>query len=51
MPTPPESTHIMLEFKPSWVVVEAGPRDRRHDRYPEESIADWHARLGLQEES
>ena len=47
LPEPPESTHIMLEFKAPWVAVEAGPRDRRHDRYPEESIAGWHERLGL----
>jgi hypothetical protein len=47
LPTPPEHTHLMLEFKAPWVEVEAGPRDRRHDRYPEESIAEWHARLGL----
>jgi hypothetical protein len=47
LPTPPERTHIMLEFKAPWVEVEAGPRDRRFDRYPEESIAEWHERLGL----
>ena len=40
---------MMLEFKAPWVAVEAGPKDRRHDRYPEESIAEWHARLGLAE--
>ena len=47
LPAPPELTHIMLEFKPPWVAVEAGPKDRRHDRTPEESIAGWHERLGL----
>ncbi|HYZ34771.1 MAG TPA: GFA family protein [Crenalkalicoccus sp.] len=47
LPQPPEHTHIMLEFKAPWVVVEAGPRDRLHQRYPEESIAEWHERLGL----
>ncbi len=50
LPAAPESTHIMLAFKAPWVAVEAGPRDRRHDRYPEESIAEWHARLGLADE-
>ena len=47
LPVPPESTHIMLEFKAPWVEVAAGTRDRRYDRYPEESIAEWHERLGL----
>jgi hypothetical protein len=47
LPEPPESTHIMLDFKAPWVAVAAGPGDRQHRRYPEESIADWHDRLGL----
>jgi hypothetical protein len=51
LPQAPESTHLMLAFKAPWVVVEAGPKDRRHDLYPEESIAEWHSRLGLAEET
>lgn len=47
LPVPPELTHIMLEFKAPWVVVEAGPHDKQFDHYPEESIAEWHERLGL----
>jgi hypothetical protein len=47
LPTAPERTHIMLAFRAPWVEVEAGPRDRRHEGYPEESIAAWHDRLGL----
>jgi hypothetical protein len=47
LPAPPESTHIMLDFKPDWVTVASGPRDRRHGGYPAESIAEWHARLDL----
>ncbi|MBK1660306.1 GFA family protein [Paracraurococcus ruber] len=47
LPAAPDSTHIMLEFKAPWVAVEAGPRDLRFDGYPEESIADWHARHRL----
>ena len=49
LPAAPETTHIMLAFRAPWVAVEAGPRDRRHDRYPEESIAEWHERHGLAE--
>ena len=47
LPTPPERTHLMLDSKPSWVEVHRGPRDRSYPGYPEESIADWHDRLGL----
>jgi hypothetical protein len=32
----------------SWVTVAAGPRDRHFADYPEESIAEWHQRLGLE---
>lgn len=47
LPTAPERTHLMLAAKPAWVPLEAGPGDRCFDGYPEESIADWHRRLGL----
>jgi hypothetical protein len=47
LPVPPARTHLMLEFKAPWVEVHQGKRDKRYDRYPEESIAEWHERLGL----
>ena len=47
LPTPPEHTHLMLAFKAPWVEVDAGSKDKQFDVYPEESIAEWHARLGL----
>jgi hypothetical protein len=47
LPVAPETTHLMLEFKPDWVVVEKRPGDKSFDRYPEESIAEWHDRQGL----
>lgn len=49
LPQAPEHTHLMLGSKPSWVPVHAGPKDRRFDAYPDESIAAWHERLGLQD--
>jgi hypothetical protein len=49
LPVAPETTHLMLDFKPDWVQVEKGAKDQVFDRYPEESIADWHKRLGLSE--
>jgi len=47
LPTPPERTHLMVDFKPGWVAFDPAPQDRVHGRYPDESIADWHDRLGL----
>ena len=49
LPVPPERTHLMLASKPDWVDVHAGPGDKRFDGYPEESLAAWHQRLGLEE--
>jgi hypothetical protein len=48
LPAPPERVHLMLGSKAPWVPVEAGPEDKRFDGYPDESIADWHRRLGLE---
>ncbi len=47
LPTPPEHTHILLDFAASWVEIPKLPNDRYFDRYPDESIADWHERLEL----
>ena len=40
LPMPPESVHIMLDYKATWAPVEAGPSDKEFAEYPEESIAD-----------
>lgn len=48
LPVPPEHTHMMLEFKASWVEPDIRPRDKRFGRYPEESIADWYVRTGTE---
>ena len=50
LPSPPERTHLMVEFKAPWVELRADPQDRTFSRYPDESIAAWHERLGLVEE-
>lgn len=47
LPVPPERTHLMLGSRPDWVEPCVGSRDRQFDQYPEESIAEWHDRLGL----
>lgn len=49
LPAPPEFVHIMLDFAPSWVDIPVGEAHRRFNRYPDESILDWHKRLGLYE--
>ncbi|HWK48022.1 MAG TPA: GFA family protein [Stellaceae bacterium] len=52
LPTPPTLTHLMLRFKAPWVSIETyGPEDKRHDEYPKESLAAWHDRLGLTDDS
>jgi hypothetical protein len=48
LPAPPERTHLMLRSKPAWVPLQTGPRDRTFDEYPDEPIAAWHERLGLE---
>jgi len=47
LPVPPERTHLMLGSKASWVTVRADPQDKCFDAYPDESLAEWHERLGL----
>jgi hypothetical protein len=47
LPTPPQTTHILLDSRASWVEVAAWESDQRFEGYPQESIADWHERLGL----
>ena len=47
LPTPPERVHIMLDFKAPWVPVPSGPQDATFAAYPEDSLAQWHAKHGL----
>ncbi|HEX5077937.1 MAG TPA: GFA family protein [Geminicoccaceae bacterium] len=47
LPVPPERTHLMLASKAPWVEPAIGPHDRQFAGYPDESISDWHERLGL----
>jgi len=49
LPRPPERTHLMLDFKAPWVDIHNDPQDQLFRRYPVESIAAWHERLGLEE--
>ena len=47
LPVPPASVHLMLRFKPDWVVPQLGPEDLCFDLYPEQSIEAWHRSRGL----
>lgn len=47
LPVPPERVHLMLEFKAPWVEPHIGPGDQCIERYPKESIEDWHRSRGL----
>jgi hypothetical protein len=51
LPTPPEYTHLMLDFKAPWVEIDAGKKDRQFGGYPKESLAEWHQRLGLSDDA
>lgn len=47
LPVPPDRVHIMLASKAPWVQPELLDHDECFDAYPDESLADWHARHGL----
>ncbi|MFY0990546.1 GFA family protein [Halomonas sp. C05BenzN] len=47
LPVPPERVHLLLGSKASWVEPEVRDGDKCFAAYPEESIAEWHQRLGL----
>jgi hypothetical protein len=47
LPLPPARTHLMLTYKADWVVPDIRRGDLTFDEYPEESIAEWHQRHGV----
>ncbi|TLX54656.1 GFA family protein [Stutzerimonas nosocomialis] len=47
LPVPPEHTHLMLGSKAAWVEPQVMANDKTFDEYPDESLAQWHERLGL----
>lgn len=49
LPIPPEHTHMMIGSKAAWVEVQTDSNDKVFDEYPNESLAEWHQRLGLEE--
>jgi hypothetical protein len=51
LPVPPERTHLMVGSKASWVELREEKNDLIFDAYPEETIAEWHRRLNLDDKS
>ena len=47
LPVPPERTHLLIDSRAPWVEVRSDPQDKLYPQFPEESIAQWHERLGL----
>ncbi|HSH27301.1 MAG TPA: GFA family protein [Wenzhouxiangella sp.] len=47
LPKPPERNHLMLGSKANWVEVPEGRDEHHFEQYPNESLAQWHERLGL----
>ncbi len=44
LPPPTQKTHLMLKYKASWVQPDVRKVDQTFNKYPEESIAEWHER-------
>ena len=47
LPEAPETTHLMLGSKASWVSVNAAEHDAKFDEYPDTGIESWHRQRGL----
>lgn len=45
LPIAPEHTHLMLDFKASWVELHKLGKDKTFKCYPKESLAEWHERV------
>lgn len=48
LPVAPQHVHMMLRSKAPWVEIEAEWEDQLFDEYPNESLAKWHQRMGLE---
>ena len=49
LPLPPIKTHLMLGSKAAWVEADIKAADSCFDEYPDESLAQWHQSLKLEE--
>ncbi|MEH6545533.1 MAG: GFA family protein [Sneathiella sp.] len=51
LPVPPERTYMMTASKNSWIPVNCGKNDKVFKAYPDESLSDWHQRIGFDKSS
>jgi hypothetical protein len=51
LPNPPERVHIMLDYAAPWCEIPSGVNEEHFREFPEESLADWHRRHGLHDDS
>jgi hypothetical protein len=47
LPKPPEEQEIMLNYAAKWCAIPEGRGHSHFPEYPEEGIADWHAKRNL----
>ncbi len=48
LPVPPHFIHIQVKDRPAWVPMIGSPDDPTFDSSTDESIIEWHTRLGLE---
>jgi len=49
LPASPERVHLMVGSKASWVYLREDENDKIFKAFPDESIEEWHKRLGLED--
>jgi len=47
LPKPPQEVEIMLDYAAPWSEIPSGRKHTHFREYPNEGIADWHAKRGL----
>lgn len=47
LPQAPQRVHMLLDSRPDWVRVPAGPGEVHRRGFPDESLEQWHRRHGL----
>ena len=48
LPRPPEHVRHMLNYAPTWCEIPTGEGEKHFPEFPEESLAEWHHRHGLE---
>ena len=47
LPKAPEHVHVLLDSKADWVPLDAKPGDQQFDKFPDQSLEEWHRAHGL----